>query len=243
MTPQSPPPPRLLPPSFPANFPKLLTVHPPQPLRNLHPRVDSLFPHMRMEKARTGWPPQAQVPVPPPPQLPAQAGGRAPRGHHGRATGEDGGAMAHRPTARTRARRRARGRQVREGARGRAALARGTGQHERGELLSLKRHRHLGASVRLPMEPRMRTAGTLGLMVSKAGEHRRPWQSLICGTLTVVEFTGSEGPQGHFAPGQVIGPASGYLEEGNRLIANGRNAMTDNPGRTIYSQQRPPAQP
>ncbi|RPD62402.1 hypothetical protein L226DRAFT_532590 [Lentinus tigrinus ALCF2SS1-7] len=38
------------------------------------------------------------------------------------------------------------------------------------------------------------------------------------------------------APNQVVGPASGFLEDGNRLV-NG------NPGRTIYSQQRPPAQP
>ncbi|KAI1789596.1 hypothetical protein LXA43DRAFT_1152449 [Ganoderma leucocontextum] len=56
------------------------------------------------------------------------------------------------------------------------------------------------------------------------------------------ESAGAGGPQGHVTSGQVIGPASGYLEEGGRLVANGRNAMTDNPGRTIYSQQRPPAQ-
>ncbi|KAI0372125.1 hypothetical protein BV20DRAFT_964213 [Pilatotrama ljubarskyi] len=43
-----------------------------------------------------------------------------------------------------------------------------------------------------------------------------------------------------WASGQFTGPASGYLEDGNRLSFNGRNGMTDNPGRTIYSQQRPP---
>ncbi|KAI0354936.1 hypothetical protein OH77DRAFT_1425537 [Trametes cingulata] len=43
--------------------------------------------------------------------------------------------------------------------------------------------------------------------------------------------------------GQFTGPASGYLEDGNRLSFSGRSSMSDNPGRTIYSQQRPPAQP
>ncbi|KAI0754945.1 hypothetical protein C8Q80DRAFT_1093608 [Daedaleopsis nitida] len=43
----------------------------------------------------------------------------------------------------------------------------------------------------------------------------------------------------HWPAGQAVGPASGYMDEGNLLAANGRNPMTDNPGRTIYSQQRP----
>ncbi|KAI8978693.1 hypothetical protein BD414DRAFT_115645 [Trametes punicea] len=45
-------------------------------------------------------------------------------------------------------------------------------------------------------------------------------------------------------PGQFTGPASGYLEDGSRVLLNGRSSsMADNPGRTIYSQQRPSAQP
>ncbi|KAI9058327.1 hypothetical protein FKP32DRAFT_1597411 [Trametes sanguinea] len=43
--------------------------------------------------------------------------------------------------------------------------------------------------------------------------------------------------------GQFTGPASGYLDDGSRLSANGRSSITDNPGRTIYSQQRPAAEP
>ncbi|KAI0720475.1 hypothetical protein C8T65DRAFT_567495 [Cerioporus squamosus] len=42
------------------------------------------------------------------------------------------------------------------------------------------------------------------------------------------------GQQEQWAPGQAVGPASGFLEDGNVLV-NG------NTGRTIYSQQRPPA--
>ncbi|KAI0648082.1 hypothetical protein C8Q79DRAFT_551981 [Trametes meyenii] len=48
-----------------------------------------------------------------------------------------------------------------------------------------------------------------------------------------------------WSPGRFTGPASAYLEDGNRPpILNGRSgSITDNPGRTIYSQQRPPTQP
>ncbi|KAH9950537.1 hypothetical protein B0H21DRAFT_497045 [Amylocystis lapponica] len=42
-----------------------------------------------------------------------------------------------------------------------------------------------------------------------------------------------------WSPARYTGPASGYLED-HRMIFSGRNGMTDNPGRTIYSQQRPP---
>ncbi|KAH9891621.1 hypothetical protein C8Q73DRAFT_80275 [Cubamyces lactineus] len=45
------------------------------------------------------------------------------------------------------------------------------------------------------------------------------------------------------ASGPITGPASGYLEESNRVSFGGRSSMADNPGRTIYSQQRPPPQP
>ncbi|KAI0335928.1 hypothetical protein GY45DRAFT_1316699 [Cubamyces sp. BRFM 1775] len=45
------------------------------------------------------------------------------------------------------------------------------------------------------------------------------------------------------ASGSITGPASGYLEESNRVSFGARSSMTDNPGRTIYSQQRPPPQP
>ncbi|TBU62336.1 hypothetical protein BD310DRAFT_93410 [Dichomitus squalens] len=67
-----------------------------------------------------------------------------------------------------------------------------------------------------------------GMSASTAGAH---------------EFAGGSGPQDSFAPspGQTIGPASGYLDGGSRLSTNGHNPMTDNPGRTIYSQQRPPS--
>ncbi|KAH9854659.1 hypothetical protein C2E23DRAFT_817429 [Lenzites betulinus] len=44
--------------------------------------------------------------------------------------------------------------------------------------------------------------------------------------------------------GQFTGPASAYLEESGRLPSfNGRGGISGNPGRTIYSQQRSPAQP
>ncbi|KAI0661910.1 hypothetical protein C8Q70DRAFT_1043164 [Cubamyces menziesii] len=45
------------------------------------------------------------------------------------------------------------------------------------------------------------------------------------------------------ASGPVTGPASGYLEDSNRASFSARSSMADNPGRTIYSQQRPPPQP
>ncbi|KAL6302773.1 hypothetical protein BKA93DRAFT_827078 [Sparassis latifolia] len=46
-------------------------------------------------------------------------------------------------------------------------------------------------------------------------------------------------PDGRWSPGQYTGPASGYLED--RRVLFGRGGMAGNPGRTIYSAQRPPA--
>ncbi|KAI0670813.1 hypothetical protein C8Q78DRAFT_1032121 [Trametes maxima] len=48
-----------------------------------------------------------------------------------------------------------------------------------------------------------------------------------------------------WSPGHFTGPASAYLEDGSRpSTLNGRSgSITDNPGRTIYSQQRPQPQP
>lgn len=168
----TPPPRRPLPTLPTGSYPKRLTVPPPPLLqRSLRPGADNLFPRTPTGKDQMG----SRAQAPPHPQLAAQVHGGAPRGHHGRGTGEDDGAMARPSTGHTRARRKARGRQVREGARGRAALARGTtGRHERGKLLSLRRHHRASAPL-----PTVRRTETTVLMVSRAGERRRLWQSLI----------------------------------------------------------------
>ncbi|KAI0822256.1 hypothetical protein BC628DRAFT_1340865 [Trametes gibbosa] len=54
---------------------------------------------------------------------------------------------------------------------------------------------------------------------------------------------GSAGQSEQWTAGQFTGPASAYLEESGRLPFSGRGSMSGNPGRTIYSQQRSPAQP
>lgn len=49
-------------------------------------------------------------------------------------------------------------------------------------------------------------------------------------------------PEEQRSSSKFTGPGSGYTEDGRaeerRLHSNGKNGLTDNPGRTIYSQHR-----
>ncbi|KAI0926960.1 hypothetical protein AcW1_007661 [Taiwanofungus camphoratus] len=51
-------------------------------------------------------------------------------------------------------------------------------------------------------------------------------------------LSGTVRSEDRWSPALYTGPASGYLED-HRMIFSGRNAMSDVPGRTIYSHQRP----